>query len=217
MKKNKIKIKQKKHIEKTSKINLRFVLILFSLVPVFFSAFFQGGYFPWETYLTFLLAIPPIFLFLFTKFKAEAPQDVLRKSGADKGLFIFLIVTFASLFFTVYFHATLTEFFKVLVYLSLFYIILNCVENEKDIGLILNSILTLSFVLSLLGILANIGQRLNLSGFFFDFLSRNGFTQDGRVASTLQYPNTFAAFIILPFFISFSYFITQKNLLKKVL
>jgi len=214
MKKNKIRIKQKKHIEETSKINLRFIIILLSLVPVFFSALFQGGYFPWETYLTFLLALPAIFLFLFTKI--NSPEG-LRKSGSDRGLFIFLIVTFISLFFTVYFHATLTEFFKVLIYLSLFYIILNCIESEKDTNLILNSILSLSFVLSLLGILANIGFRLDLSGPFFDFLSRNGFTQSGRVASTLQYSNTFAAFIILPFFISFSYFITQKNLLKKVL
>ncbi|PIV56980.1 MAG: hypothetical protein COS15_00350, partial [Caldiserica bacterium CG02_land_8_20_14_3_00_36_38] len=151
MKKNKIRIKQKKHVEETSKINLRFIIILLSLVPVFFSALFQGGYFPWETYLTFLLALPAIFLFLFTKI--NSPEG-LRKSGADRGLFIFLLVTFVSLFFTVYFHATLTEFFKVLIYLSLFYIILNCIESEKDIGLILNSILSLSFVLSLLGILA---------------------------------------------------------------
>ena len=214
MKKNKVRIKQKKHVEITRKINLRFVIVLLSLVPVFFSALFQGGYFPWETYLTFLLALPAIFLFLFMKF--NSPEG-LRKSGADRGLFIFLLVTFVSLFFTVYFHTTLTEFFKVLVYLSLFYIVLNCVESEKDIGLILNSILSLSFGLSLLGILANIGQRLNLSGSFFDFLSRNGFTQVGRIASTLQYSNTFAAFIILPFFISFSYFITQKNLPKKAL
>ena len=217
MKKNKIKIKQKKHIEKPSRINIRFIIILLSLVPVFFSAIFQGGYFPWETYLTFLLALPPIFLFLYTKFKAETSQDSLRKSGADKGLFIFLIVTFLSLFFTVYFHATLTEFFKVLVYLALFYIVLNSVESEKDITIVLNSILSLSFVLSLFGILANIGFRLKLSSPFFDFLSRNGFTQAGRVASTLQYSNTFAAFIIIPFFISFSYFITQKNLWKKIL
>jgi O-antigen ligase len=214
MKKDKIRIKQKKHFEKSHRVNVRFLIIIFSLVPVLFSALFQGGYFAWETYLTFLLALPAIFLFLFMKF--NSPKG-LRKSGTDRGLFIFLLVTFVSLFFTVYFHATLTEFFKVLVYLSLFYIVLNCVESEKDIGLILNSILSLSFVLSLLGILANIGQRLNLSGPFFDFLSRNSFTQAGRVASTLQYANTFAAFIILPFFISFSYFITQKNLLKKVL
>jgi O-antigen ligase len=218
MKKNKTKIKQKKRVEKTSKINIRFIIILLSLVPVFFSALFQGGYFPWETYLTFLLAIPPIFLFLFTKFKAEASQDGLRKSGADRGLFIFLIVTFISLFFTVYFHATLTEFFKVLIYLALFYIVLNCVEGEKDISLILNSILGLALALSLLGILAYVGQRFKLSGAFFDFLSRNGFTTPGgSVCSTLQYTNTFAAFIILPFFISFSYFIAQKNLFKKVI
>jgi len=214
MKKNKIRIKQKKHIEETSKINLRFIIILLSLVPVFFSALFQGGYFPWETYLTFLLALPAIFLFLFTKI--NSPEG-LRKSGSDRGLFIFLIVTFISLFFTVYFHATLTEFFKVLVYLSLFYIILNCIESEKDTNLILNSILGLALILSLLGILAYVGLRFKLSGAFFDFLSRNGFTQGGRIASTLQYSNTFAAFIILPFFISFSYFITQKNLLKKIL
>ena len=217
MKKNKIKIKQKKRVEKTSKINLRFIIILFSLVPVFFSALFQGGYFAWETYLTFLLAIPPIFLFLFTKFKAETIQNGLRKSGADRGLFIFLIVTFISLFFTVYFHATLTEFFKVLIYLALFYIVLNCIEGEKDISLILNSILGLALALSLLGILGYIGYRLNLKTPLFNFLSKYGFTQGERVASTLQYSNTFAAFIILPFFISFSYFIAQKNLLKRAL
>jgi O-antigen ligase/tetratricopeptide (TPR) repeat protein len=214
MKKNRIKLRQKKHIETENKVNLRFILILLSMVPVFFSAIFQGGYFPWETYLTFILALPAIFLFVFLKIK---PEEGLRKSGADLSLFIFLLVTFISLFFTVYFHATLAEFFKVIIYLALFYIVLNCVENQKDIDLILNSVLGLSLILSILGIIANFAYRFNLSGAFYNFLSVNGFTQAGRVASTLQYSNTFAAFIIVPFFISFSYFIIRKKWFEKAI
>lgn len=217
MAKNKNKPKQKKHSEKGRKINVRFIIILLSLVPLFFSALFQGGYFPWETYLTFLLAVPAIILFLLTKFRTGEGATTIRKSGADRGLFIYLLVTFVSLFFTVYFHATLTEFFKVLIYITLFYIVLNTIASEQESNFVLNLILALAAILSLLGILAYVGYRLNLQTSFFKFLSRNGFTQGDRVSSTLQYANTFAAFLIIPFFISISGFIYQKKAWEKLI
>lgn len=214
MKKGKTYTEKKKTQKGTKKISINLIIIILSLIPVVFSSLFQGGYFPWETYLTFLLALPSIFLFIIAKFK---PENQIRKSGADIGLFAFLLVAFLSLFFTVYFHATLTEFFKVLIYLALFYIVLNTIEGEKQVNIILNSFLGLSFLLSILGIIAYIAYRFNLKGGIFDFVLKYGFVQGDRVCSTLQYSNTFAAFITLPFFIAVSYFLSNKSIAKKIL
>lgn len=207
---------KKKKMREVSKrkVNLKFLLIIFTLIPVFFSGLFQGGYFTWEAYGTFLLSLPAIFLFFYLKI---VNKESIVKSGADKGLFIFLAVAFLSLFFTVYFHATLTEFYKVLIYVVLFYIILNSVTTQKDLNFVLNSVLVLSLILALLGIFAYFGYKFHLTGAFFDFLSRRGLTQGARISSTLQYANTFAAFLILPIFISFSYFVHHKRNFLKII
>jgi len=201
------------------KFSIDSLLIIFSLIPIYFSGVFQGGYFPWETYLTFLLSLPAIFLFIFTKLReGKDGKSPLRKNGADLGLLIFAFVAFLSLFFTVYFHATLTEFFKVLINISLFYIILNTIEDGNHFEFVLKAVLLLSLILASLGFLAYLVSVHHLSGAFFNWLLQNGFADtSGRISSTLQYPNTFAAFIILPFFISFSFFLNQKELFKKVI
>lgn len=207
---------KKKKMREVSKrkVNLKFLLIIFTLVPVFFSGLFQGGYFTWEAYGTFLLSLPAIFLFFYLKI---VNKENIVKSGADRGLFIFLAVAFLSLFFTVYFHATLTEFYKVLIYVVLFYIILNSVTTHKDMDFVLNSVLVLALILALLGIFAYFGYKFHLTGAFFDFFSTRGFTQGARISSTLQYANTFAAFLILPIFISFSYFVHYKRYFLKII
>ncbi len=206
--KNKRTIEQKKF-----EINLNFVIIILALIPLFFAGLFQGGYFPWEVYATLLLSLPAIALFLFKK---VYKKEQLRKSGADKGIFAYFIVAFISLFFTVYFHATLTEFYKVLIYISLFYIIYDSINSKKDVEFLLNSVLLLGLILSILGVLAFIGIKNNLHSAFFVFLKNNGFVQGSRVSSTLQYANTFAAFLILQFFVSVGFLIAKKNVILRV-
>jgi len=131
-------------------------------------------------------------LFAYKKFvKGEA----LKGSGADLGVFLFLLMSFISLFFTVYFFATLTEFYKIVLYVFLFYIAIDTVSNELMFRVGLNFILSISFILSLLGFFAYIGVRFNLSSPFFKYLINNGFVQGISVASTLQYSNTFGGFV----------------------
>ena len=219
MKKVKVTNLSKKITKSKPKFSLNSTIILLTLIPLFFSALFQGGYFPWETYLTFLISIPAILLFLISKFKVKDNELVpnIRKSGADLSLVIFLFVCFISLFFTVYFHATLTEFFKVFVYLSIFYIALNTLNTDKEFKIIIYSVLGLSVALSILGLIGYIGFKLNLTSSIFGFASRYGFTQDGRISSTLQYANTFAAFLLIPIFISFSGFIGEARIVRKII
>ncbi|MGB9693565.1 MAG: O-antigen ligase family protein, partial [Fervidobacterium sp.] len=217
MKKVKIASFNKKASIKNAKFSINYLLMLLTLVPLFFSAIFQGGYFPWETYLTFLLSVPAILLFIITKFKTNEPENGIRKSGADLSLLVFLVVCFLSLSFTVYFHTTLTEFFKVLIYLALFYIVLNTINGEKESNIIIYSALGLSVVLSILGLIGYVGYKLNLSTSLFAFASRYGFTQGDRIASTLQYSNTFAAFLLIPIFISFSGFIGGTKVVRKII
>jgi len=207
--------KAKQQSKKASKprIDINFVILLLSLLPIFVSGFLQGGYFLWETYLTLLCAMPAILLFLWARFR----EGEVVKSGVDLGLGIFLLVCLLSLFFTVYFHATFTELLKVLIQLSLFYIVLNCTANEFHKNFVLWSFLLLSVFLSLAGILAYFAYRFNLSSAFFKFLINYGLVQADRVSSTLQYANTFAAFLILPFFIAVSSFLGGKKAFKKVI
>ncbi len=205
---------QKKKVKKEKlSFDVNVLLLILSLIPLFYAALFQGGYFPWEVYATLLLSLPAITLFLYLKIVKSYP---LRKSGADNGLLLFLGVAFISLFFTVYFHATLTEFYKALIYLFLFYIALDCISEKKEFYIAVYSFLIIGFILSALGILAYAGYRFHLQSGIFKFALQNGFVQGARVASTLQYANTFAAFVILPFFISFSFTIKAKKIYWKV-
>ncbi len=197
----------KKRIFETDKF-----LIVLLLFPLFFAALFQGGYFQWEVYAILLLYLPAIFFF----FMGIIKEGKIKLSGEDKGLFLFLAVSFISLFFTVYFHATLTEFYKVLIYVFVFYAALNSVKTDSDFEFVINALLFTGFVLSVLGIIAFIGYKFNLGSGFFAFLINNGFVQGGRISSSLQYANTFAAFIILPFFIAFSYTIKAKKIYSKI-
>lgn len=218
MKKGKSQTSGRKNIRNKTKFFLNHLLIILTLISLFFSALFQGGYFPWETYLTFLLSVPAILLFIITKFRAKDNDSAtsVRKSGIELSFLIFIAVCFVSLFFTVYFHATLTEFFKVFVYFSIFYIVLNILNTEKELKVIIYAILGLSVVLSVLGLIGYVGFKLNLKSSLFAFASRYGFTQSDRIASTLQYSNTFAAFLLIPIFISFSGFIGETKIIRKV-
>ncbi len=198
---------------KKTEFNVNFIILILALVPLFFAGIFQGGYFPWEVYATLLLSLPAMALFLLKK---VYKKEQIRKSGADKGIFVYLGVAFLSLFFTVYFHATLTEFYKVLIYISLFYIIYDSINGKRDVEFILNAILLLGLILSALGILAFVGMRNHLQGAFFVFLKNNGLIQGLRISSTLQYANTFAAFLILQFFIAVGFWLEKNSLTAKL-
>jgi len=51
----------KKEVRESNVLNI--LIFVFSLVPIAFTAFFQGGYFQWETYLTFLFEFTFCFAF----------------------------------------------------------------------------------------------------------------------------------------------------------
>jgi len=202
----------KKEVKESTLLNV--LIFVFSLVPIAFTALFQGGYFQWETYLTFLLSLPAIVLFVYKKFvKGES----IKGSGIELSIFLFLLVSFVSLFFTVYFFTTLTEFYKIVLYVILSYIAIDTVSNELMFRVSLNFILGISFLLSLLGFLAYIGVRFNLSSPFFKYFVDNGFVQGLSIASTLQYSNTFGGFLLFPLFITAGFVLNEKGILKKVI
>jgi O-antigen ligase/tetratricopeptide (TPR) repeat protein len=201
-------------VKVSSKIDIHCILLLLALIPIAFSGIFQGGFVQWETYATLLLSLPAIFLFVYMKFVRGEP---VRSSGADSGILLFFAVAFLSLFFTVYFHATLTELYKVLLYVALFYIVLNSTNSDKLLNFAINAILALSAVLSLGGILAFVGYKLNLQSAFFKFLLNRGLLQGEAVSSTLQYSNAFGAFLILPFFVSVGYLLSTRSVLRKII
>ena len=175
------------------------LILVLALVPAVFGALFQGGYFTWQAYLMMLLALPAVLLFVVTRSR----HGWARAGGAvDVTMLAFLGVCVLSMVATVYFQATMVAFFKVLFCAILFYVVFNVTRRTAQLDLAVSMLLGLGAVLSLIGLLAYAGARNQLTGPFWTWLGTHGLAQGTSVSSTLQYHNTFAAFLILPIFLA---------------
>jgi len=175
------------------------LILVLALVPAVFGAVFQGGYFTWQAYLMMLLALPAVLLFVVTRSR----HGWARAGGAvDVTLLAFVGVCALSMVATVYFQATLVSFFKVLFCAILFYIVFNVTRHTDQLDLAVSILLGLGVLLSLIGLLAYAGASSQLTGPFWTWLGTRGLTEGLSVTSTLQYRNTFAAFLILPMFLA---------------
>ena len=175
------------------------LILVLALVPAAFGALFQGGYFTWQAYLMLLLALPAALLFVLTRSR----HGWARAGGAvDVTMLAFLGVCALSLVTTVYFQATMVAFFKVLFCAILFYIVFNVTRHTAQLDLAVSILLGLGALLSLIGLLAYAGASNQLTAPFWTWIGTHGLTQGTSVTSTLQYRNTFAAFLILPMFLA---------------
>jgi len=175
------------------------LILVLALVPAVFGALFQGGYFTWQAYLMMALALPAVLLFVVTRSR----HGWARAGGAvDVTMLAFLGVCVLSLVATVYFQATLVAFFKVLFCAILFYVVFNVTRRTAQLDLAVDILLGLGALLSLIGLVAYAGASARLIGPFWTWLGAHSLTQGTSVTSTLQYRNTFAAFLILPIFLA---------------
>ncbi len=190
------------------------VILILALVPVVFGALFQGGYFTWQAYLMMVLALPAVLLFVLTRSR----QGWARAGGAvDVTMLAFLGVCALSMVATVYFHATMVEFFRVLFCAILFYVVFNVTRHTAQLDLAVDILLGLGAVLSLIGLLAYVGASNQLTGPFWTWLATDGLTQGLSISSTLQYRNTFAAFLILPIFLALTRALDVRRWWERVL
>jgi len=120
----------------------------------------------------------------------------------DVTMLVFLGISALSMVATVYFQATMVEFFKVLFCAIFFYIVFNVTRHTDQLDLAVSILLGLGVLLSLIGLVAYIGASSRLAGPFWTWLGARGLTEGLSVTSTLQYRNTFAAFLILPMFLA---------------
>src|SRR5450830_1192938 len=175
------------------------LILVLALVPAVFGALFQGGYFTWQAYLMMLLALPAVLLFVLTRSR----HGWARAGGAvDVTMLAFPGVCALSMMATVYFQATMVAFFKVLFCAILFYVVFNVTRRTAQLDLAVDILLGLGALLSLIGLFAYAGVSSQLTGPFWTWLGTHGLTQGLSISSTLQYRNTFDAFLILPIFLA---------------
>jgi len=75
-------------------------------------------------------------------------------------------------------------------------------RHTAQLDLAVSMLLGLGALLSLIGLLGYAGASSQLTGPFWTWLGTHSLTQGTSVTSTLQYRNTFAAFLILPMFLA---------------
>jgi hypothetical protein len=84
----------------------------------------------------------------------------------------------------------------------LFYVVFGVTRRTRQLDLAVSCLIGLGVIVSAIGLLAYVGVRAAWTGPLWSWLTINDLTQGVSVCSTLQYRNTFAAFLILPIFLS---------------
>ncbi|MHB8106431.1 MAG: O-antigen ligase family protein [Candidatus Cryosericum sp.] len=175
------------------------LILVLALAPAVVGTLFQGGYFTWQAYLMMALALPAVLLFVVTR----SHHGWARAGGAvDVAMLAFLAVCALSIVVTVYFQAALVSFLRMLFCAILFYVIFNVTRRTQQLQFAVSVLVGLGLLVSLIGLLAYVGADRHLAGAFWAWLGTNGLMQGLSVSSTLQYRNTFAAFLILPIFLT---------------
>lgn len=115
-------------------------------------------------------------------------------------------------FFTlsIYPNVTITELFKILSFISIFFIIINKIETKKQLDCIINTIIFFGLAISLFGII----QKYSYSGrvYWFDLEGSAG-TPFGPFVNR----NNFAGYINMIIPLAIGYFLTDMPLSKRII
>lgn len=208
--------------------NISYLLILAALCFLFFRGLFQFGLFFPRDLLPFHAYSFGVFS-VWVMIKIVRRDFLLLKTPIDFFMILFLLSYFSSLFVAVHLRQALAEFFKVANYLAVYFIIVDLLgrgnllklskkeSKQSDetkpgpagndpvaLSVLLHLILLSGLIVAVTGLGAAAGTW-NQPDYFFD----------GRIATSLGYYNTGAAYIMMTFFLAFGLaIICNKQLLK---
>jgi O-antigen ligase len=145
---------------------------------IFISPLFSGLFFEKEMFL-FSIIMAAILLFIITNMKK------ISISLIDLSFFMFIIFYFISIFNAANVRLAVGEFLRLFVIFFLYWVFKNLLDDDYKRQILVKVIYYSSFIVAISGILASLGI-LNYADAF----------KDGRIFSTLQYPNVLAVYLL---------------------
>ncbi|GEM_PF-2846011 len=171
------------------------LLIALMLLDVLFAIVFNSAFKEMQMYVFIMISFTAFILFLFSV------RDSLKFDYSVIILVLFLPVSIA---FSFYKYVSLLDTY-ILLSAIIFYIIAVNVFDERALPIVQAGIVFIGLFVAFVGFLAYVLvatlPHLNLSVYF----SSNSFLSGTRICSFFRYPNSFAGFLLMPFFFSLDF------------
>lgn len=218
--KNKSKIRLTRQQEKTSGYLRRFLLIAL-LVLVFYPPFFQGMFFEAEQVTAEIFVF--VLFIVFWIYRRLRKDGTFLRSPMDYAGLALALVYLAAVLAAVGLRPAVQEWLKYCMFFAVFYMLSELANTDRSRTAVLWTIIASACGVSLLGIDGAAGGRISgiLNNIFKAFGAQYDMFFDlfrnGRIFSTLQYPNTLAAYLMAAYFVSLGLLLLSKKLWAKAL
>ncbi|MGB4168223.1 MAG: O-antigen ligase family protein, partial [Tepidanaerobacteraceae bacterium] len=181
-----------------------YYLIYIGLIALLlYPPYFRGMFFDKEFLPTHIFSGILFLLYIIYKTKVLKEYNVFT-SPMDYAAIALVAAYFISIFVATNVRSAIGEFLKYINYFIAFYLVSDLPRTKNDIKAILWAMVISAFGVAFVGIGAAAGS----------FTYRGAFV-NGRINSTLQYPNTLAAYLTAAFMISTSLWATAEERLQK--
>lgn len=169
---------------------------------IFYPPFFRGLYFEKELIPTHIFTFILSLAWLVYKFRDKNYKIIT--TYIDVFAIALIFVYFVSIFYGVNTRLAIAEFLKYANYFFIFLLSRDLSVKGKRANILLNVMIISSIIVAIIGIGSAIGT--------WDY---NGAFVDGRINSTLQYPNTLASYLAALFIISTGLLINEERRIYK--
>lgn len=218
------KIKKSKSsipLERQNFLNhFKLIMLIAILIIVFCSPFIRGLYFEPEQLMTQIVLFTLFIAFWIYKWLKS--DKCFLKTPIDYASIGLVLIFFLSCLTAVSQRLAISEFLKYAMYFVVFFMLSDLVKTEREKLISLWFIVASALGLCVIGIDSVAGSKIvNLLNAIFKSLHLDfefyGLFVDGRIHSTLQYPNAFASYLMAVFLITISLSMTSSKWIKSVL
>lgn len=195
----------------------RMVLLIGILFLMFCVPYLRGLFFEAEQIVTQIVLLS-IFI-LFWVYKWIKRDRSFIKTPIEYAAIALVLVYLMTCFTAVSQRLAVSEFLKYVMYFVVFFMISDLIKNDKEKKYVLWAIILSAMGLCIVGIDSTAGGKIvDILNSVFNFLGLNvkffGLFVNGRIHSTMQYPNAFASYLMAVFFISIGMAIASKKLVR---
>jgi len=195
----------------------RIVLLIGILFVMFYVPYLRGLFFEAEQTVTQIVLLSIFILFWIYKWIKRDGSFI--KTPIEYAALALVLVYFITCFTAVSQRLAVSEFLKYVMYFVVFFMISDLIKNGREKKYVLWAIIISALGMCIIGIDSTAGGKaVDILNSVFDFLGLNvkffGLFVDGRIHSTMQYPNAFASYLMAVFFISIGMTMVSKKLVR---
>ena len=197
----------------------KWILLIGLLFVMFYTPYLRGLYFESEQLVTEIILLSIFILFWIYKWLKK--DRTFIKTPIEFAALGLVLVYLLSSFTAVSQRLAVAEFLKYVMYFIVFYILSDLIKGEKEKKYLLWTIVASALGVCIIGIDSTAdGKIVGMFNAVFKALRMDfsffGLFVNGRIHSTMQYPNALASYLMAAFFISISLALTSRKWLKSL-